>query len=99
MFLMMDEIFHGTNAHDGVEASQIFLDQLYAADSSVFSIVSTHYMDLPTKYGPTRTQNLCMDASVDPTDSDMLVYTYRLIPGMNQHSSVREILRERGLLT
>ena len=98
MFLMMDEIFHGTNAHDGVEASQIFLDQLYASDSSVFSIVSTHYMDLPTKYGPTCTQNMCMDASVDPTDPDMLVYTYRLIPGMNRHSSVREILRERGLL-
>jgi hypothetical protein len=35
---------------------------------------------------------------VDPADADRLIYTYRLIPGVNRHSSVREILRERGLL-
>jgi hypothetical protein len=101
VFLMMDEIFHGTNAHDGVEASQVFLDQLYAGDAPVFSVVSTHYMDLPQRYGDQgqkRTQNLCMDAQVDPADPDRLVYTYRLMPGVNRHSSVREILRERGLL-
>ena len=100
VFLMMDEIFHGTNAHDGVEASQVFLDQLYgdASDGSVFSVVSTHYMDLPIRYGEKHTQNLCMDARLDPADSDRLIYTYRLIAGVNQYSSVREILRERGLL-
>ena len=99
IFLMMDEIFHGTNAHDGVEASQVFLDELYATNRSVFSVVSTHYMDLPKRYGSDRTQNLCMDASVDPNDPDKLIYTYRLKAGVNCHSSVREILRERGLLT
>jgi DNA mismatch repair protein MSH6 len=99
VFLMMDEIFHGTNAHDGVEASQVFLDQLYSAGgATVFSVVSTHYMDLPNRYGEKHTQNLCMDARVDPEDSDRLIYSYRLIPGVNQYSSVREILRERGLL-
>ena len=108
MFLMMDEIFHGTNAHDGVEASQVFLDDLYALQGAhpIYSIVSTHYMSLPTRYGPATkdeeglglTQNLCMEASVDPEDSDRLVYTYRLRPGKNSYSSVREILRERGLL-
>jgi DNA mismatch repair ATPase MutS len=99
VFLMMDEIFHGTNAHDGVEASQVFLDELYAGSKEpVFSVVSTHYMDLPGRYGETKTQNLCMDASVDPADEDRLVYTYRLKAGVNKFSSVREILRERGLL-
>jgi hypothetical protein len=113
VFLMMDEIFHGTNAHDGVEASQVFLDELYGGSGTdgtvpsgtdgtvpapVFSVVSTHYMDLPTRYGKKQTQNLCMDASVDPADPDRLVYTYRLCPGVNRFSSVREILRERGLL-
>jgi DNA mismatch repair ATPase MutS len=102
-FLMMDEIFHGTNAHDGVEASQVFLDRLYATPRSVFSIVSTHYMDLPARYGSlskegqAKTQNLCMDASVDPKDPDRLVYTYRVIEGVNKYSSVKEILQERGL--
>lgn len=102
VFLMMDEIFHGTNAHDGVEASQVFLDDLYDRPGPIFSIVSTHYMDLPQRYGTSdkqKTQNLCMDASVDPADNDRLIYTYALKPGVNQFSSVREILRERGLLS
>jgi energy-coupling factor transporter ATP-binding protein EcfA2 len=136
-FLMMDEIFHGTNAHDGVEASQVFLDQLYDSTvKDVFSVVSTHYMDLPARYGSVclspavssdvsgsgfsdvsdvsgsvvsdasgssdisgaKVQNLCMDSSVDPADPDRLIYSYRVIQGVNRFSSVREILRERGLL-
>jgi energy-coupling factor transporter ATP-binding protein EcfA2 len=98
VFLMMDEIFHGTNAHDGVEASQVFLDDLYRATPNVFSVVSTHYMDLPARYGGRCTQNLCMDAAVDSADPDRLIYSYRLVSGVNRYSSVREILRERGLL-
>jgi len=98
MFLMMDEIFHGTNAHDGVEASEVFLDELYDLSAPIYSIVSTHYMSLPDRYGSTKTQNLCMEASIDPVNPDKLVYSYRLRPGKNGHSSVREILRERGLL-
>jgi hypothetical protein len=99
MFLMMDEIFHGTNAHDGVEASQVFLDDLYqVAAGSVYSVVSTHYMELPERYN-SRTRNMCMEASVDPKNPDRLVYTYRLCEGVNRFSSVREILIERGLLT
>ena len=55
-------------------------------------------MNLPERYGKERTQNLCMDAKQDPADPDRLVYTYRLCEGVNRFSSVREILRERGLL-
>jgi energy-coupling factor transporter ATP-binding protein EcfA2 len=96
-FLMMDEIFHGTNAHDGVEASQVFLDQLYDPKvRGLFSIVSTHYMNLPERYK--EVQHLCMDAAVNPNDPDRLVYTYKVREGVNRFSSVREILRERGLL-
>lgn len=98
VFLMMDEIFHGTNAHDGVEASQVFLDDLYAAGPHVFSVISTHYMGLPERYGAEQTQNLCMDATVAADDPERLIYTYRLKEGVNRLSSVREILRERGLL-
>ena len=98
MFLMMDEIFHGTNAHDGVEASQVFLDDLYGAHGSgVFSVVSTHYMELPARYSK-KAQALCMEATQNPDDPDSLTYTYRLTAGVNRFSSVREILRERGLL-
>lgn len=98
VFLMMDEIFHGTNAHDGVTASQVFLDDLYKMGERVFSVISTHYMGLPERYGKVSTQNLCMGATVDPANPDRIIYTYRLKQGINRLSSVREILRERGLL-
>jgi len=94
LFLMMDEIFHGTNAHEGTEASRVFLDWLYAEPvGSIFSVISTHYLDLPRQY--TQVQRFCMEAY--QTDAG-LRYTYRLHPGINELSSVREILRERGLL-
>lgn len=115
-FLIMDEIFHGTNAHDGVEASKVFLDDLYTfaktetetetktkteteteTEQSVFSIISTHYMELPERYKNTPTvQNLCMDAEMDKTNQ--IKYHYTLKKGMNALSSVREILQERGLI-
>jgi hypothetical protein len=98
VFLMMDEIFHGTNAIDGVEASRVFLDDLYKS-SNVFSMISTHYLGLPERYGESCTQNLCMETQKDAADPDRLIYSYRLIDGVNEYSSVREILRERGLLT
>jgi hypothetical protein len=99
IFLMMDEIFHGTNAHDGVEASQIFLDSLYSDSPDIYSVISTHYMDLPNTYGGKYSQNLCMDATIDPTNPDRLMYSYKLMEGINKYSSVREILMERGLIT
>jgi hypothetical protein len=98
VFLMMDEIFHGTNANDGTEASRVFLDDLYRTPN-VFSMISTHYLGLPELYGKGMTQNLCMAAAVDPENADRLVYSYRLEEGVNGFSSVREILRERGLLS
>lgn len=99
-FLMMDEIFHGTNAHDGVEASQVFLDDLYTENShSVFSIVSTHYSELSSRYCKSPgVQMLCMDSSIDPNDADRLIYTYKVKQGINLLSSVREILIEKGLI-
>lgn len=109
-FLMMDEIFHGTNAHDGVEASKEFLDDLYTHSDSVFSIISTHYMELPERYKRTKTkteqghghgrvQTLCMDAEVNPVNPEQILYKYTLQEGINSLSSVREILRERGLIS
>ena len=96
-FLLMDEIFHGTNALDGVEASCVFLDRVYKESKELYSVISTHYKELPERYEET-VQNLCMEASVDPECPERLKYSFRLRSGVNCLSSVREILRERGLL-
>jgi DNA mismatch repair ATPase MutS len=95
MFLMMDEIFHGTNASDGAAAARVFLDQLYKHQGPVFSVISTHYMELPESYRGTYVQDLCMEAR--QKTPELLEYTYRLCEGINRCSSVHEILRERGL--
>ena len=93
--IIMDEIFHSTNAHDGAEASLIFLKQLYEkGGNSIGSIISTHYRELPDKLTGVRTY--CMEAF--DRGKEGLKYTYRCVPGISTISSVREILKERGLL-
>lgn len=94
--IVMDEIFHSTNALDGEEASRIFLDKLYA-QASVMSLISTHYVKLPEKYAENFVKPLCLHATMGPDST--LKYSYRMRDGINSLSSVREILQERGLLT
>jgi len=94
VFIIMDEIFHSTNAHDGAEASLIFLKQLYEKGPAIGSLISTHYRELPDKLNA---RTLCMEA-FDKGDKG-IEYTYRCVPGISTVSSVKEILKERGLIT
>jgi len=95
--IIMDEIFHSTNAHDGAEASLIFLKQLYAKGGcAIGSIISTHYRELPDKLQD-KAKTYCMEAYDNGADG--IKYTYRCVPGISTISSVREILKERGLLS
>jgi hypothetical protein len=93
MFVMMDEIFHSTNARDGLAASRVFLSQLY--EFPITSLISTHYKELPTEY--TDVLAWAMEAKED-IDRNCLLYTYKKVPGISDKSSVMEILRERGLV-
>lgn len=94
MFVMMDEIFHSTNARDGLAASQVFLKQLYDM-AAVTSLISTHYKELPTEFDGVAAP-WAMEAR-DGADG-WLEYTYKMVTGVSDKSSVMEILRERGLL-
>jgi len=95
MFVMMDEIFHSTNAGDGLEASRVFMRQLYER-KQVISMISTHYKDLAESFGELATA-IQMEAT-DGTNGS-LVYSYKVTPGISDKSSVMEILQERGLLS
>lgn len=94
MFVMMDEIFHSTNALDGIAASKVFLRQLYKLQNTV-SIISTHYIQLANDF-ESLAQPLCL-VTKDKEDST-LEYTYKVAKGISDKSSVMEILKERGLL-
>lgn len=87
-FVMMDEIFHSTNAYDGTAATKIFLDRLYSKQD-VTSIISTHYHEVAV--GATGVTQLMMNTGSD------LKHSYKVVSGVNKHSSVMEILQERGL--
>lgn len=91
-FVMMDEIFHSTNAMDGLAASKVFLEQLYAKQGTL-SLISTHYKDLAICFSG-RATTLQMIAEGDVK----LTYTYKVGEGISEKSSVMEILEERGLL-
>jgi hypothetical protein len=93
-FVMMDEIFHSTNAYDGVQASRIFLSQLYAKPN-VVSMISTHYHELAKEFTE-RVTPLYMDAVHN--EQKKLTYSYKVRKGISNMSSVMEILEERGLI-
>jgi hypothetical protein len=92
-FVMMDEIFHSTNAIDGLAASRVFLSQLFEVPG-VVSLISTHYKELPAQYG-----DLAAAWAMEATEraDGLLKYTYKKVEGISDKSSVMEILRERGL--
>jgi hypothetical protein len=94
VFVMMDEIFHSTNANDGVAASKVFMDQLYTKDNIV-SLISTHYRELTDAYKE-KAQLLQLLSDILP--SGRLLYKYKLATGVSSNSSVMEILIERGLV-
>jgi hypothetical protein len=93
LFVMMDEIFHSTNAVDGVAASKVFLQRLYAKPRCI-SLISTHYRELATLFEG-KAAALQM---ITGGDEDALVYSYKIGPGTSDKSSVMELLREKGLL-
>jgi hypothetical protein len=93
IFVMMDEIFHSTNAIDGLAASRVFLSQLYECPASV-SLISTHYKELPAHFSEAAAW--AMEAT--EAEDGMLAYTYKKVEGISDKSSVMEILRERGLV-
>lgn len=95
IFVMMDEIFHSTNANDGVAASKMFMNQLYTS-KNVISVISTHYRELADTYKD-RVQLLQMLSDILP--SGRLLYKYKLASGVSSNSSVMEILIERGLVS
>lgn len=93
IFVMMDEIFHSTNASDGVAASTVFLEQLYA-EKNVTSVISTHYRHLAEHFKDTAAAyQMVAHSKPDMT----LTYTYKAELGISDKSSVMEILIERGL--
>jgi hypothetical protein len=95
LFVMMDEIFHSTNAVDGVRASGVFMEALYSKQDCV-SLISTHYRELATSFtGRCASYQMLAD---EGGDGGSLIYSYKIAEGVSSKSSVDELLRAHGLL-
>lgn len=93
-FILMDEIFHSTNANDGYEASKIFLSQLYEKQH-ILSIISTHYHKLIEDFEKNTTS---LQAYCEKNEKGDVIYTYKIKNGVCTISSVLEILKEHNLI-
>jgi DNA mismatch repair ATPase MutS len=91
--VIIDELFHTTNPPDAATASEIFLSQLWNSERAT-SIVSTHLFSHASA-SPPHVQRLCVQ-SILKADKRIL-YTYKVVPGMNTMSSVKELLDESGV--
>lgn len=91
--IIMDEIFHSTNANDGYEASKIFLSQLYKQEH-ILSLISTHYHNLTEDFKD------CMKPlqAYSEKIGDIVKYSYKIQEGVSTVSSVLEILKEHNLI-
>lgn len=90
--ILIDELFHSTNPPDAEISAKIFLQQLWAQKHC--SIISTHLFSL-LDYAPTHVQPLCIEASDEDGE---ITYHYTLQPGVCFVSSVKDVLKEAGLL-
>jgi hypothetical protein len=95
LFVMMDEIFHSTNAVDGVRASGVFMSALYSKQDCV-SLISTHYRDLAEDFSD---RCACYRMVASEGCDGVLNYTYKIAAGISSQSSVDELLRAHGLLS
>jgi hypothetical protein len=96
--VLIDELFHSTNPPDAEISARVFLSQLWETGFWK-SIVSTHIFQLcehASNANQTHVQTLCCPATERPDGS--IEYSYMLQPGICRTSSVREVLRESGLL-
>lgn len=85
--LLVDEIFHSTNPIDGLTASEIILDKI--CTPKTMAIITTHYKELTKKGKAMSVESI--------KENNKIKYTYKLKEGINEESSVFDILSNYGL--
>jgi hypothetical protein len=93
--LLIDELFHSTNPPDAETSAKVFLDSLWKLPNAK-SIISTHIFSLCEAPGNSKIQKFCCRA--EELSTGAIDYFYRLESGICRVSSVREVLRESGLM-
>lgn len=94
-FLVLDELFKGTNVHDAIEATEAVVAGL-AAKENALCIVSSHLVELAPKLEATgAVQFQYFDADVS---GEAPRYDFRLKSGVSTQRLGMEILEREGVL-
>ena len=94
--VLVDELFHSTNPPDAEIAARLFLSKLWK-HPYVKSMISTHIFSLCKLNSTTNIQQFACPAN-ERADGT-IAYSYTLVEGqICTTSSVREVLREAGIL-
>jgi cell division protein FtsB len=94
--VLIDELFHSTNPPDAETSAKLFLEQLWSHPHAK-SMISTHIFSLCTTNHATPIQLFSCQA--EELETGKIKYSYQMTEGgVCKISSVREVLREAGLV-
>lgn len=93
--VLIDELFHSTNPPDAEISANHFLKQLWRLKAT--SLISTHTFSI-VKESPKAVRKLCVFAKDSDSSNQPIRYSYTLQEGTCFVSSVKEILKEAGVL-
>ena len=95
VFIILDEILKGTNSHDKLNGSRLFLKRLL--NLPVSGLIATHDLalgELNASY-PDNFRNICFEIENTP---DGIAYDYLLRPGISQNMNASILLEQLGLI-
>lgn len=93
-FVLVDELFRGTNQEDAVHCSKVVLDGFAQFDNSIF-LISTHIQDLLNHYE--QSKSVCFYCFKTILDGNDFKNTYRLEAGIATEKIGKLILQKTGI--
>lgn len=93
--IFIDELYHSTNPPDALESCNVYCSQLWKKDNIV-SVISTHLFDL-VEDAPSQIKRICCPATIEK-ETNKILFSYTLTPGICKVSSVNDLLIENGLM-
>ena len=95
VFIILDEILKGTNSHDKLNGSRLFLKRLL--NLPVSGLIATHDLALGELRDthPENFRNICFEIENTPTG---ITYDYRLRSGISQNMNASILLEQLGLV-
>jgi DNA mismatch repair protein MutS len=94
-FILIDELFKGTNVEDAMKCSSTVIEGLLKIKKSLF-ILSTHLYEIG--HGLQKHSNICFNYFETTVDNEQLSFSYQLKPGISNDRLGYLILKREGVV-